>query len=137
MNDKSRPENLVLERRAGLILASLVVFALIYFVANPPQEASTTLPIVRFLAALCGGLSAFLFLGSLHVETHLPFSRGIIKGSGAFATFIAIFFLFLYGIPTSNNATSLSGTPIEIGVETQDVRIDTELANIVYKPHLS
>jgi hypothetical protein len=102
MNNKPQQENLLIERRVGIFLASLVVIALIYFVADPPQEASTTLPIIRFLAALCSGLSAFLFLGSLDVETHLPFSRGTIRGSGAFAAFIAIFFLFLYGFPTPN-----------------------------------
>ncbi|MEI6332633.1 MAG: hypothetical protein WCP16_25605 [Pseudanabaena sp. ELA645] len=87
------------ERMASLIMASLLVIAMIYFVVNPPQAGSITLPIIRFLAALCGALSAFLFLGSLDVETHLP--KVIIKGSGAFAVFIVIFFLFLHDIPLS------------------------------------
>jgi hypothetical protein len=104
MDRKQRqPDSLMWERRAGLVLAFAVVIVFIYFVIDPPTESSLNLAIIRFLAALSSGLSAYLFLGSLGLETELPFQRGVIRATGAFAVFIAVFFLFLYGISSSQS----------------------------------
>ncbi|NEO34615.1 MAG: hypothetical protein F6K36_30345 [Symploca sp. SIO3C6] len=66
-----------------------------------------TLAIVRFLAALAGGLSAGLFLGEVQAQGAIR--KIFIRSSGGFAIFIIIFLLFFYGIPKSNNS---EGEPI-------------------------
>jgi GUN4-like len=118
MDQKQRqPDNLMWERRAGLVLAFAVVIVFIYFVIVPPTESSLNLAIIRFLAALSSGLSAYLFLGSLGLETELPSRRGVIRATGAFAVFIAVFFLFLYGIPSSQSLLNEDqSTPIKDAV---------------------
>ena len=119
------------ERMAGLILAYVVVVAMIYFVVNPPQAGSITLAIIRFLAALGGALSAFWFLGSLDVETQL-LSKVFIKGSGAFAVFIVIFFLFLHDIPTQPQTQSQIDPAIP---KTQDQQIDDIADRLFYEKY--
>jgi len=94
----------------AVILATGVIISFIYFVFNPPAENSAALPIIRFLAATASGLSAFLFVGGLDLEATLPFKRGVVRAAGGFAVFIAVFFLFFYGIPSKNN-TLVSPSP--------------------------
>jgi hypothetical protein len=121
------PESFTWERRLGIVLAFIVVISFIYFVINPPREISITLAIIRFLAAFISGLAAFLFLGSLDIEVQLPIPKVVIKGTGAFAAFIVVFFLFLYGIPSSiisssNNTVNLVKLSSQRGIDYSIVR---------------
>ena len=86
------------ERFIGLLLAIGVVIVFVVFLFRPPDINQFTLPIIRFLAALAAGLSAYLFAGSLDFAGSLS-NRIQVKAAGAFAAFIAVFFLFSYGLP--------------------------------------
>jgi len=88
-------------------LASAVVIVLITLVLNPRAMNGGTLAIVRFLAALAGGLSAGLFLGEVQAQGTIR--KFLIRASGGFAIFIIIFLLFFYGIPKSSDS---EGKPI-------------------------
>ncbi len=85
------------ERFIGLLLAIGVVIAFVAFLFTHPEIKQLTLPIVRFLAALAAGLSAYLFAGSLDFVGSLS-NRLQIRAAGAFATFVVVFFLFNYGL---------------------------------------
>ncbi len=101
------------ERIVAVVLATGVIISFVYFVVNPPAENSTALPIIRFLAATASGLSAFLFVGGLDLEATLPFKKGAVRAAGGFAVFIAVFFLFFYGIPGKNISVSSTSPPPE------------------------
>ncbi len=86
------------DQKLGLLLAFIVVVSFLYFVGNPPQEGSFTLPLLRFVAALIAGTSAYLFTGSLHLEGTIPLSKIQIKTTGAFAAFMAVFIFFTLSV---------------------------------------
>ena len=100
MSDSQSPNVHVWERVAGFFLASVVVFAFLAYVFNPPKSNDLSLPLIRFLAAFAAALSAYLFGGSLDVGGRV--ARTSFRAAGAFAAFIGVFFLFLYGIPQSS-----------------------------------
>lgn len=101
-NQREESSSPLWERVVAVILASIVIISFIYFVINPPSSSSTVLAIIRFLAAAASGLSAFIIVGSLDLETNLPFNKGTIRSAGGFAVFIAVFLLFFYGIPNGD-----------------------------------
>ena len=122
MNDPQNHFNW--ERFIGLLLAIGVVVVFIFFLFTPPEITQLTLPIIRFLAALTAGFSAYLFAGSLDFVGSL-YNRIQFRAAGAFAAFIAVFFLFSYGLsqnpiisepeappPPSEKPTALTPTPI-------------------------
>ena len=69
-----------------------MVAALITLVIYPRVMNEGTLAIVRFLAALAGGLSAGLFLGEVQAQGTI--SKVLIRASGGFAVFLIILLLF-------------------------------------------
>lgn len=91
------------ERSLACILAGGVIIFFLYFLLNPPELNSTTLPILRFVAATAASLLSYLFVGSLHLEGKLPFSRLQIKAGSAFAVFIIVFILFNAGTPADSS----------------------------------
>ncbi|AOY81276.1 hypothetical protein BJP36_16555 [Moorena producens JHB] len=106
MSNQQPSDNLVWERRIGLALACLVVIAFIVFIFYRPEVNSTTIAVIRFLAALVAALSAYLFIGNIGLEGQLPFTKLQLRAAGSFAVFIAVFFLFFYpidGLETPNN----------------------------------
>ena len=104
MSEPQSPSVHVWERVAGFFLASVVVVAFLAYVFNPPKSNDLSLPLIRFLAAFAAALSAYLFGGSLDVGGRV--ARTSFRAAGAFAAFIAVFFLFLYGIPQSSTPVS-------------------------------
>ncbi|MGK7954819.1 MAG: hypothetical protein AB4063_06095 [Crocosphaera sp.] len=96
MSDQDPNNNSLWESRIGLALACIVVIAFIIFIFYPPDINGTTKAIIRFLAALISALSAYLFVGNLTLEGPLPFTKLQIRTAGAFATFLAVFFLFFH-----------------------------------------
>lgn len=110
MSNQQPSDNTVWERLIGLILACAVVIAFIYFIFNSPQINTTIIAVIRFLAAFVAAIAAYLFVGSLGLEGQLPLINVKVKAVGSFATFIVVFFLFLYGIPSEPNSP-LNPTP--------------------------
>ena len=97
------------ERIVAVVLAAFVIVIFVILVFYPPERIRETLPIIRFLAAFAAGASASLFAGSLDLESTLPVSKTQIRAAGGFATFILVFFLFLWGIGDSEtNSPKLS-----------------------------
>ena len=94
------------EKRVAYGLACIVVAALITLVMYPRVMNEGTLAIVRFLAALAGGLSAGLFLGEVQAQGII--NKVLIRASGGFAVFLIIFLLFFYGIPKESNDKPIS-----------------------------
>jgi translation elongation factor P/translation initiation factor 5A len=86
--------------------ALIVIVALITLVMYPKAMNEGTLAIVRFLAALAGGLSAGLFLGEVQAEGTI--SKVLIRASGGFAVFLIILLFFFYGIPKESNDKPIS-----------------------------
>ena len=72
-----------------------------------------TLAIIRFLAAIFAGISAYFFTGGLGLEAKIPFSKTQLKATGAFAAFIVVLLIFFYGIPNipQEMPPSISPTP--------------------------
>ncbi|MGK7892888.1 MAG: COP23 domain-containing protein [Xenococcus sp. (in: cyanobacteria)] len=95
------------QKIVGLILAVLVIITFIFFVFNPPEMNSLTLPIIRFLAALVAGWSAYLFTGSFKLKGSLT-SKLQMRVTGTFAAFISVFLLFNYGIQGTFTSSSPS-----------------------------
>jgi len=91
-----------IEKGIAYALAVAVVVVLIALVLYPRVMNDGTLAIVRFLAALAGGLSASLFLGEVQAQGNIR--KVLIRASGGFAMFIIILLLFFYGIPRSNSS---------------------------------
>ena len=110
------------ERLIALGLAGVVIVTLITYVFFLPEKTDqASVGIVRFLAALVAGLSAYLFAGDLDIEGKVPFGKLGVRASGAFAAFLAILLLFYWGIPPEpqNGDSETSGstvTPAEIDV---------------------
>ncbi|ASC73681.1 putative GUN4 domain-containing protein [Halomicronema hongdechloris C2206] len=101
------------ERFIGLLLAIGVVIVFVFFLFLPPDINQLTLPIIRFLAALAAGLSAYLFAGSLDFVGSLS-NRIQVKAAGAFAAFIAVFFLFSHGLPQNPVVSDPQAPPTSI-----------------------
>jgi hypothetical protein len=87
------------DRLVAYVFAAPVLAALIYLVLNPQLVSSGTLAIIRFLAAVFAGISAYSFTGTLGLEAKIPFSKTQLKATGAFAAFIIVLLIFFYGIP--------------------------------------
>jgi hypothetical protein len=89
------------ERVVAIILATGVLITFVFIIFNPQKLNTSTFAIIRFLAAFAAAVSGYLFIGTLEVKARLPFKRGIAKGTGAFAIFIVIYFLFYHNLPPS------------------------------------
>ena len=79
MTNQQKPHNSAAERGIALGLAVAVVVVLMTIVLTPRAMDGGTLAIVRFLAALCAGLSGYLFAGTLGLEARLPFNKALIR----------------------------------------------------------
>lgn len=103
------------DRLFGAVLAALVVLVFVIFLFHPPTALSmAALSIIRFLAALCGGLSAFLFIGGMHLSGELPLraTRLQVKAGGAFAMFVLILLIFFWGVPVPETVQQSPRTPL-------------------------
>lgn len=89
------------ERGIAYGLACAVVVTLITLVLYPRVMNGGTLAIVRFLAALASGLSAYLFLGEVQIQGTIR--KTAVRASGGFALFIIVLLLFFYGVPSSDS----------------------------------
>lgn len=89
------------ERGIAYGLACAVVVTLITLVLHPRVMNGGTLAIVRFLAALASGLSAYLFLGEVQIQGTIR--KTAVRASGGFALFIIVLLLFFYGVPSSDS----------------------------------
>ena len=89
------------ERIIAIILASGVLLTFVLIIFNPQQLNTSTFAIIRFLAAFTAAVAGFLFIGTLELSVNL--NKGIIKGTGAFAIFIAVFLLFYHELPSDSN----------------------------------
>ncbi|MBD2122859.1 hypothetical protein [Trichocoleus sp. FACHB-262] len=105
-NKNSSVDNLVFERRVGLLLGCLVIISFIVLIFYPQSFNNTTSAVIRFLAAFTAGVSAYLFSGTLNLEAKIPFNETQIRATGAFAAFLAVFLLFFNGISTPNSDNS-------------------------------
>ncbi|HVT15232.1 MAG TPA: hypothetical protein VHQ90_03490 [Thermoanaerobaculia bacterium] len=102
------------DRSLGLALTALVVIVFIIFLFYPLKETTAaTLSIIRFLAALAAGFSAYLFIGSMDLSGELPLnvSKPQIRATGAFAIFTLVLLLFFLGIPSSEKGAIAKATP--------------------------
>ncbi|RZM82182.1 ABC transporter substrate-binding protein [Leptolyngbya iicbica] len=106
------------EKIVGLVFAGIIMAVLITFIFSPPQEVNNlTAVIISFFIAAAAGYSGYLFSGK--IEGVLPFSKAVIKASGASATFLIVFILTLnflqdYKQPTDfdrDDVEPLSPTP--------------------------
>lgn len=101
------------QKIVGLVLAVLVIITFIFFVFNPPEMNTLTLPIIRFLAALVAGWSAYLFTGSIKLKGSLN-SKLQMRVTGTFAAFISVFLLFNYGISETLTSSSSSSEVVVV-----------------------
>ncbi len=116
MNANKPPDNdgsSLWERRIGLGLACIVVFAFILFIFLSPDINSTAKAVIRFLAALVAALSAYLYVGSFNLEGLLPLTKIQVRAAGAFAVFLAVFFLFFQNIDNSPPPTDIESQLIK------------------------
>jgi hypothetical protein len=90
------------EKAIAMLLSCVVIAVFIFLIFNPPERLNEVLPFARFLAAICGGIAASLFLGEMSVNAQFPMTKGQIQATGGFAAFVLVFFLFLWGLPASN-----------------------------------
>lgn len=94
------------DRALGFLLAAIVLVAFLVFVFVPPERMNpATLPIIRFLAAMAGALSTYLFIGSMELHGLAPDAAGRIKlkAGGSFAVFVIIILLFYWGLPANTS----------------------------------
>jgi internalin A len=113
MADKPQPEDpkpsphaSPAERGIALAMALVVLVVFIVLVLNPQAMQSSTLAIVRFLAAAFAGIAGYLVTGNLGLEAHVPFNKTSIKATGAFAAFVMVLLLFFYGVPASESSNN-------------------------------
>lgn len=129
------------ERRIGLGLACIVVFAFILFIFLSPDINSTAKAVIRFLAALVAALSAYLYVGSFNLEGSLPFTKIQVRAAGAFAVFLAVFFLFFQSIDNSPPPTDIESQLIksfelaESDAPNKKVKGINQLAELTVHPH--
>lgn len=110
MNEEPNQNNSVnrWERLIGLLLAAIVIFAFLYYIFKPPPSGDLTFGIVRFLAAMTAGFSSYLFLGSIDLSGRIPLTQIQARAAGAFGIFLAVFFLFGWGVPSNGTNNNLS-----------------------------
>lgn len=109
------------EKIIALSLASIVVITLCLLVLSPGVMNSGTLAIIRYLAAFSSGLSAYLFLGEVHIQGRIR--RVFVRASGGFALFIIVLLLFFYGIPSSNGSSNGNPSSQRNTLELVDLRV--------------
>jgi hypothetical protein len=117
----------------ALIPGGLVLITFIILVLYPRNMDGGTLAIVRFLAAILAGLSAYLFTGTLKIEIRLPI--GNIQAAGAFCAFVITLIIFFYGIPSGESFSTLP-TPsptLETPVASFSVGSDGRRMNQAYR----
>jgi len=104
------------EKIVAICLATIVLFAFIFYVFNPPPIADGTLALIRFLAATFSGLAAFLFVGDLNLEGSIPGlnDKMKVRAAGGFATFLIVFLLFYYQIKPEGNTQKPDMQPVTI-----------------------
>lgn len=109
-NSSGSGNNSIVQQVIGYLLLFSIIFAFIYYIFETPDNAKETLPVVRFLAAIAGGIATSLIAGNLDITTNLPMSKGQIRAAGGLATVVIVFFLFSWGIP---HDTTVPPPPLE------------------------
>ncbi len=113
------------ERGVALVFAASALATLIVLALNPNLVNDSTLAIIRFLAATFAGISGYLFSGQLDLEAHIPFTKTQVKATGALASFVTVFLLFFYSVP-SGNISSIASTDAEANVSIEQFALNRE-----------
>jgi hypothetical protein len=138
MSRKSKPPARISSAERGIAygLACAVVITLITLVLYPRVMSGGTLAIVRFLAALASGLSAYLFLGEVQVQGTVR--KTAVRASGGFALFIIVLLLFFYGVPSSENSEGKSGVNVTLNPISNEIpyKSSTAIESVGHQPQL-
>ncbi len=88
------------ERIAGFVLICIVLVVLVTTLFITPDFNTNTYAVIRFLAATAAGFCAAFFSGRFNLEAKLPITKSQVRATSAFATFLAVFILFYFNLPT-------------------------------------
>lgn len=112
MGTKQRVDPLLV----ALLFGIPVLGTLIYLVLHPQSLDPGTLPIVRFLAAICAGVAGSSFTGSLSLIGNVQ-QKMQVQAAGGFAAFFLVLLIFFVGIPQkdSSNNVNVKGEALNRG----------------------